>query len=312
MPPRKPRRRPQQIIEASDYDSEQPTDYPSAPSHNQAPPTRTNEELNLAVLRRHSPSVSQILSVAGFACVYRFAPDTQTWVKTGVEGALFVCELLPIVPTGAAGTNGGLVERYGVVVLNRKGLNNFVVELRSQGDVDVDEEYVILQVGEGEDVEEGIYGLWIFCPGGDTTDREVAAAVITECAGRAEGSRVALEGQDDYEQGYEAGYENGFADGEDAQEQDVQQAYQPQYTQQGHQSGQEGGQQIDLLSLFGKATQSHQAQQPQQPQFQQQPQYQNGYSQEQQPVSQGQYQHGHPQPPTQQTQAQNLLSLFKR
>ncbi|KAF2218784.1 hypothetical protein BDZ85DRAFT_166356, partial [Elsinoe ampelina] len=146
------------------------------------PATRTNEELNLSVLRRHNKDISQVLSVGGFACVYRFSAETQTWVKIGIEGALFVCELLPLVPNGSDGISGDLLERYGVVVLNRKGLNNFVVELKSAADVDVDEEYVILQVAEEELVEDGIYGLWIFCPGGDTTDREVAAAVITECA----------------------------------------------------------------------------------------------------------------------------------
>ncbi|TKX25999.1 putative Dcp1-like decapping family protein [Elsinoe australis] len=333
MPPKK-HRRPRQPapVEASDYDSEAFTTDAAQLAQKAAPhaPARTNEELNLTVLKRHNASVQQILSVAGFACVYRFSPESQTWVKIGVEGALFVSELLPVAlpnayPGGPGGGEGsGLVERYGVAVLNRKGLNNFNVELRSAGDVDVDEEYVILQVGEGEEVEEGIYGLWIFCPQGNTTDREVAAAVITECAGRAERSRAAAEevlgevGNGEYEQGYEDGYEdgqqgNGYANGHEGYEQGRQDQMGQQYPAQ---SNQQGGQQIDLLSLFGKPAgqPQHQQSQHQQPQYQQDGQYyQGGYQQAQQAGPQsGGYPHSHPQPPSQASQAQNLLSLFKR
>ncbi|PNS15471.1 Myosin-1 [Sphaceloma murrayae] len=319
MPPRKPRRRPQPATSDLDNDSEAPLPPTSLPNTHYAP-ARTNEDLNLSVLKRHNPAVQQILSVAGFACVYRFSADSQTWVKIGVEGALFVCELLPGSQHSYPGQDRS-VERYGVLVLNRKGLNNFHVELKSAGDVDVDEEYVILQVGEGEEVEEGIYGLWIFCPQGNTTDREVAAAVIMECAGRAERS-MEVAGEGDAE--YEAGYEDGFEDGRTEGLADGQELGQQETAAGGHEERHGGaqqtvsqGQQIDLLSLFGKAA----AQQPQHTPMQQQQYYQhqpqpqqqqNGFHQDYQQPHQTSYPHGHPQAPVQATQAQNLLNLFKR
>jgi hypothetical protein len=156
-------------------------------------PTRTNEELNLAVLRRHNPVITSILSLAPYAVVYLFSATTQLWEKSGIEGTLFVCQL----------TQGDLgEERYSVLVLNRRGMNNFEANLASGEDVELTEEYVILRVdgqnsggrGEGGDGqtsktadsrESMIYGLWIFSeplPSSTAETRALNAQVIKECA----------------------------------------------------------------------------------------------------------------------------------
>ncbi|KAL9051327.1 MAG: hypothetical protein Q9162_006081 [Coniocarpon cinnabarinum] len=160
--------------------------------------TRTTASLNLSVLQRHNPYISHILSIAPFAVVYTFTQSTVQskepgWEKTGVEGTLFVVAL--------DHQDGN--ERYGVMVLNRKGLENFEMELHRTEDVEVSGEFVIIQ-GQDEDEEMGITGLWIFANhngeggGGSGNEqsqedlRSLIAGVITECAGRAEASQKRL------------------------------------------------------------------------------------------------------------------------
>ncbi|PGG98603.1 hypothetical protein AJ80_09512 [Polytolypa hystricis UAMH7299] len=224
-------RNPSNLAQPSDYESDFPTDYyisdanmgnnagrngnnnnhnntnnttnnnnnasatASAPSVPAPVPTRTNEELNLAVLQRHNHSISSILSLAPYAVVYIFSPTTQLWEKSGIEGTLFVCQL----------TQGDIgEERYKVIVLNRRGMNNFQAPLLDGGDVELTEDYVILKVdgNEGKDASGGnnsnnnnnkasgaqgttIYGLWIFSeppPSSTAETRAINAQFIKECA----------------------------------------------------------------------------------------------------------------------------------
>ncbi|KAJ9642940.1 hypothetical protein H2199_004462 [Coniosporium tulheliwenetii] len=150
------------------------------------PPTRTNAELNHSVLRRHNPSITSILSIAPYAVVYTFNPSSSAWEKSGVEGTLFVCQLTPS-PAGA--------ERYNVLVLNRRGLENFESELVRSEDVEITEEYVILQVKDEEGNPE-IMGLWIFSeppPSSTANMRALTAQIIQDCTTAAEASRRAVE-----------------------------------------------------------------------------------------------------------------------
>ncbi|KZF19145.1 PH domain-like protein [Xylona heveae TC161] len=166
-------------INPSDYESDfnNLSDVPSAPV-----PSRTNAELNLSVIRRHNPDVINILSIASYAVVYLFSPTALQWEKSGIEGTLFVCQL--------ASSNIG-AERYAVVVLNRRGLENFYTELLEGSDVEITEEYVILRVtNEGGDPH--AYGLWIFSeppPSSTANTRALNAQIIRDCAVQAETSR---------------------------------------------------------------------------------------------------------------------------
>ncbi|KAL8652713.1 MAG: hypothetical protein Q9226_004150 [Calogaya cf. arnoldii] len=180
MTPKKPkghqRHQSAHLQPSNQYDSDIPLPPPQ-----DIPPQRTNAELNLSVIQRHLPSTTSIVSVAPYAVVYIFTSTPQSgpaWEKSGIEGTLFVCQQLPE-------SNSGRV-RYSVVVLNRKGLNDFICPL--SGDIDYEAGYIILRSTSDEGGEENIWGLWIFeeDEGSSTAGmREVNARIIRDCAARA-------------------------------------------------------------------------------------------------------------------------------
>ncbi|KAJ5223442.1 Dcp1-like decapping [Penicillium chermesinum] len=169
----------------TDYESDTAyiSDMPTQP----APKLRSNEELNLSVLRRHNPSITNVLSLANYAVIYIFSPSTRSWEKTGIEGSLFVCALEP----GSLGE-----ERYSAFVLNRRGLENFDLQLLDRENVELTEEYVILK--DDDSANQGstpanpgstrIYGIWIYSeppPNSTAEMRTINANLILECATRA-------------------------------------------------------------------------------------------------------------------------------
>jgi hypothetical protein len=171
----------------SDYESDNQgyqSDYPTKPP----PPDRTNEELNLSVLKRHNPQINSILSIAPYAVVYEFSPLPQPeWTKTGIEGSLFICELTP----GSYGE-----DRYSTIVLNRRGLDNFEAELREgeNAGVEITGEYVIISFKEGH--EQKIYGVYIFHDGpGTSTENamQLNGELMKSLADHAGASRQAAE-----------------------------------------------------------------------------------------------------------------------
>ena len=80
------------------------------------------------------------------------------------------------------------------MVLNRHGLDNFILHLKSAEEVDVTDEYIILQgngvdnLGNGDAGEQKVYGLWIFEEEQGSTKgvRKACGSCIVECAERAE------------------------------------------------------------------------------------------------------------------------------
>ncbi len=169
----------------------QPSDYEADPPNMDIPlpAPRSTEQLNLAVIRRHYPEVTMIHDVAPYAVLYAFYLDTQGWEKVGVEGSLFICELVPS-PIGA--------ERFAVFMLNRLGLENFTMEITSPDDIDFGE-FIMMQSDQ-------IYGLWIFSdpPPSSTANKPAEVkAKLEEVAARAKASREARE--------RELGAENGAA-----------------------------------------------------------------------------------------------------
>lgn len=180
MPPHKARARghnnPQPPPQPSDYE----TDAPPATLDVPLPPTRSNEELNLAVLKRKYPELLAIEHVTPFAAMYTFNLETQGWEKMGIEGALFICQLA-LSPVGA--------ERYCVVILNRRGMDNFYLELTSSEDLEVSDPFVIVQADQ-------VYGIWIHAdppPSSTANCRIETAEKIIEAADRANTSREAKE-----------------------------------------------------------------------------------------------------------------------
>lgn len=190
----------------------QPSDYESDNAYDSSvpyqtlttappPPPRTTSELNLSVIQRHSPAVSSILSISPYSVVYAFNASNSSWEKSGIEGSLFVCQLYP----GPYGE-----DRYAVIVLNRRGLENFEAELREGGDVEITDDFIILKTraqtqtqtqalnGEEDGIagEEKIIGLWIFSeppPSSTAETRAIHGGLIKECATSAGESRKMVE-----------------------------------------------------------------------------------------------------------------------
>jgi hypothetical protein len=148
-------------------------------------PARSNTDLNLSVLRRHLPSIRSIVSIAANAVVYNFSPSGNNWEKSGVEGTLFVCEQEPVLIAGHP------MPRACVFVLNRRGLNNVVVELCQASICQKDGDLIVFSVESNtatpdSDGEAGsdakVIGLWLHADEENT--REVNAAIIADAWGK--------------------------------------------------------------------------------------------------------------------------------
>jgi hypothetical protein len=144
---------------------------------------RTNTDLNISVLKRYVPSIHSILSIVANAVVYTFGADSQSWDKSGVEGTLFVCSQDP--------SHAGASVRACVFVLNRRGLDNVVIELSKVSEVEITEQLLILRLEETwpshtgdpatdneEESDPKIIGLWMHADQDDT--RELNGMLIYE------------------------------------------------------------------------------------------------------------------------------------
>ncbi|KAJ4302772.1 hypothetical protein N0V90_001663 [Kalmusia sp. IMI 367209] len=168
-----------QIPQPSDYETDAPQNIDIPP-----PPLRSNEELNLSVIRRHYCDVASIHYVAPYAVLYAFSLDSQQWEKVGIEGSLFVCELVPAAT---------LVERYAVVILNRRNMDNFYMDIVGPDGLEFTDEYIIMQGDQ-------VYGLWIFCeppPSSTANTRAETVAKIQELAARVQASQTIVEQDND-------------------------------------------------------------------------------------------------------------------
>jgi hypothetical protein len=141
MTPRKPRTRnhassTSQPPLVSDYDSEAQYTAPT--------PLRTPEQINFSVIARYVPSLSKILSIAQSAYIYTLAHSTGTWEKTNIEGSMFVCELTPSPITGSP--------RHCIIVLNRKGLENLIIDSGEIEAVEISDEFLLLSFRSKEEL----------------------------------------------------------------------------------------------------------------------------------------------------------------
>ena len=169
-------------------DSENNLDFfsPGPGSHDKTlpppqPQDRSDDAINLSVLQRYLPSAEYIEGKAPYAVVYIYGAGGEGkdpgWEKTGVEGTVFVLRL----------SNDEGEYKYAVLVLNRRGLDNFVLHLESKEGVQLTEDYIILQ---GTVQDEGkVYGLWIFEEQESSTKgkRGEIGKCIVNCVEKAEG-----------------------------------------------------------------------------------------------------------------------------
>ncbi|KAI5917459.1 hypothetical protein F4810DRAFT_44353 [Camillea tinctor] len=152
-------------------------------SHPSRPPAalaaRSNTELNLGVLQRYVPSISNVLSIAANAVVYTFQPPTE-WKKSNIEGPMFIC-------SQNSGAEGEGTDHGCLFILNRKGLQNYVLDLNAVSDFELATDLLIFNLGDqakevpmenGEVVLPTVLGLWTFAE--DQSDRQMNAALIYE------------------------------------------------------------------------------------------------------------------------------------
>ena len=148
------------------------------------PPERTDEELNLSVLRRYNSDVLGLEYVAPYVVVYTFNPESLTWEKSGMEGSTFLCALRP---------DSEYAYRCAVTVLNRRSLDNLTVELFSRDNVEISDEYIILKSEAA--VESQIYGLWVFReppPSSTAHHPEEFAKKVQQCVEKVESSHASI------------------------------------------------------------------------------------------------------------------------
>ncbi|KAI0517449.1 PH domain-like protein [Xylaria bambusicola] len=174
----------------SDYESDTPQYMaPNTAVQPAALAGRTNPELNLGVLRRYLPSITSVLSIAANAVVYTFQSGSQ-WKRTTMEGTMFICSQRKA--PGEVGETGCLF------ILNRKGLQNFVLDLDNVGNFELAGGLLIfkldyaaheLHLESGEAVTPQVLGLWTYAE--DESDRETNATLITDMWSQALSTRDA-------------------------------------------------------------------------------------------------------------------------
>jgi len=152
-----PQAHPLHQVQASDYDSETP--------YNPEPlPARTNTQLNLSALRRYVPSITDIPSLASSTDVYKYSATAQAWERAETSGTMFICEL-------------GHGEGYCILILNKKGLDNLMIDMADMRTVEITAEFLIIQfVNLGE---ERVLGFFI--QDGPEGTRERNSMLIKAC-----------------------------------------------------------------------------------------------------------------------------------
>ncbi|KAK8096481.1 uncharacterized protein PG998_004697 [Apiospora kogelbergensis] len=170
----------------SDYESDTASYMASHPPPSTAALAhRTNTDLNLSVLQRYLPSIAQIKSQAANAVVYTFSPELNSWDKSGIEGTMFVCaQSVDATPRSSAqGFQHGAQAKGCIFVLNRRGLNNMVLDLSDVEAIEASEELLIFKLhGETDDGVPRVVGLWIHAD--EESTRSTNTRIIQEMWGR--------------------------------------------------------------------------------------------------------------------------------
>ncbi|CAL4928275.1 unnamed protein product [Urochloa decumbens] len=102
--------------------------------------------LNLSVLRRLDPAVTDILITAAHVVTYTLDGAIQEWSRKHVEGSLFVVKR-------------NTQPRFQLVVMNRLNTENLVQDLLTDFEVDVQVPYVMYQNAADE-----VLGIWFYNP----------------------------------------------------------------------------------------------------------------------------------------------------
>ncbi|KAI0140260.1 hypothetical protein BJ166DRAFT_630458 [Pestalotiopsis sp. NC0098] len=135
----------------SDYESDTAS-YMAAHAAlpNPALAQRSNEEINMTVLRRYMPSITHVYSIASNAVVYTYDPtsDATGFEKANIEGPLFTCQL------------GGNDAQNSIFILNRKSTDNLKLDLATATNIEQQGDMLYIQ-STGSNGEPNVWGLYI-------------------------------------------------------------------------------------------------------------------------------------------------------
>ncbi|KAF9902596.1 hypothetical protein EC991_004769 [Linnemannia zychae] len=123
--------------------------------------------VNLSVLQRHDPHISDILDSSSYVVVYKFDEDSQAWTKKGVEGTMFVFRR-------------STLPYYGFFIMNRLGIDNMMADLTADMALQLTSDYIIYRD------ERDIHGIWVYEP----TDRDRIGEKLMECCKKAKDEGV--------------------------------------------------------------------------------------------------------------------------
>ncbi|KAF9334568.1 hypothetical protein BG006_001928 [Podila minutissima] len=118
--------------------------------------------VNLSVLQRHDPHITDIIDSSSYVVVYKFDEASQAWTKKGVEGTMFVFKR-------------STLPSYGFFIMNRLGIDNLMADLKADMALQLTSDYIIYRD------EKDIHGIWVYEP----TDRDRIGEKLLECCKKA-------------------------------------------------------------------------------------------------------------------------------
>ncbi|KAI9004242.1 hypothetical protein BC832DRAFT_531893 [Gaertneriomyces semiglobifer] len=117
------------------------------------------QAVNLNVLRRHDANILDILDSSSHVVVYDFDMSSQSWAKRGIEGTMFLFRR-------------SVEPHYGLMIMNRLGIENLMILLTPHMEVQLLGEYVIYRKPD-----DSVQGLWMY----ETVDRTRLASELSRC-----------------------------------------------------------------------------------------------------------------------------------
>lgn len=105
---------------------------------------------NLAALRAIDQSIEEIVCEAAHIAVYEFDGILQSWKRLNVEGVTFIV---------SKAAQGGNSRSYVLIVLNKQGLENFILDLANCKKAKIQVPYIMLKCSTKK--APIIFGLWL-------------------------------------------------------------------------------------------------------------------------------------------------------
>ncbi|TPX44989.1 hypothetical protein SeMB42_g03421 [Synchytrium endobioticum] len=102
---------------------------------------------NLRVLKRYDKMAEEIIDTYSYVAAYSFIDESQSWIKRGIEGPLFLFKR-------------SASPHYAILIMNRLDPENLMMLLNPVMEVVLLEEFVVYRLPDGT-----VQGLWMFDSG---------------------------------------------------------------------------------------------------------------------------------------------------